>query len=187
LKLSALKREIGRRVSFADQLESLESIAKQLDRDLEHIVGRLRPTALDDLGLVAAVGHYAKHWSEHFHIPAELHATGMESGRLTSELDTALYRIIQEALNNVAKHARATCVNILLDQRPDRVSVIIEDDGVGFEAEQPDSTRQRFGLIGMRERATLLGGMLDIESHPGKGTTVVARIPLTPGPDRSPP
>jgi PAS domain S-box-containing protein len=183
LKLSELKRAVGRRASYADSLESLQRMAKQLDRDLEHIVGRLRPTALDDLGLVAAVGHYSKHWSDDYHIPVEVHASGMEPTRLTNELGTALYRIIQESLNNVAKHAQATCVSILLDQRSERISVIIEDDGVGFDAEQPDTTRQRFGLIGMRERATLLGGRLDIESHPGTGTTVVARIPLSLGVD----
>jgi signal transduction histidine kinase len=181
LKLSELKREVDRRASFAKQVESLERIAKQLDRDLEHIVGRLRPTALDDLGLVAAVGQYSKHWSEHYHIPVEVHTHGMDPSRLTNELGTAVYRIVQESLNNVAKHAQATRVSILLDQRSERISVIIEDDGVGFAAEQPDVTRQRFGLIGMRERATLLGGMLDIESHSGTGTTVVARIPLRSG------
>jgi signal transduction histidine kinase len=111
----------------------------------------------------------------------------MDSGQLTDELDTALYRITQEALNNVARHAHANHVSIVLDQRAERVSVIVEDDGVGFEADQPESTRQRFGLIGMRERATLLGGTLDIESHPDVGTTVVARLPLVPPRERGSP
>jgi len=187
LKLSALKRETGQRVNLADQLDALEGIARQLDRDLEHIVGRLRPTALDDFGLVPALEHYTRHWSEHFQVPVELHTTGMDSGQLTDELDTALYRITQEALNNVARHAHANHVSIVLDQRAERVSVIVEDDGVGFEADQPESTRQRFGLIGMRERATLLGGTLDIESHPDVGTTVVARLPLVPPRERGSP
>jgi signal transduction histidine kinase len=178
LKLSGLRQEIGRRTQFADELESLEGIARQLDRDLEHIVGRLRPTSLDDFGLVAALTHYVKRWSEHFHVPTQLQATGMGSDRLTSELETALYRITQEALNNIAKHARAKHASILLDQRPDRVSVIVEDDGAGFDPGEPS---ERFGVVGMRERAALLGGTLDIESRPGIGTTVVARIPLTSG------
>ena len=92
----------------------------------------------------------------------------MEPGRLTDEIDTALYRITQEALNNVAKHAQAEHVAILLDGRLDRVSLIVEDDGIGFDV-QSVGPRQRFGVVGMRERATLLGGTLDIESRSGQG------------------
>jgi PAS domain S-box-containing protein len=175
LKMSELRRDLGRRVGFARELESLERIARQLDRDLEQIVGRLRPTALDDLGLVAALTEYVTQWSELFHVAAELHTNGTKADRLGSELETALYRITQEALNNVAKHARAKHVSVLIDQRDDRVSVIVEDDGVGFDPERPSA---RFGLAGMRDRARLLGGLVDIESRSGRGTTVVARIPL---------
>jgi PAS domain S-box-containing protein len=183
LKLSGLRRDIGRRTALTGELELLEQIVRELDRDLENIVGRLRPTALDDLGLVAALTEYVKHWSEHFHVSAELQTSGMEADRLTNELETALYRIAQEVLNNVAKHARATHVSVLLDQRSDRVSVIVEDDGVGFDPEQPSA---RFGVAGMRDRARLLGGTVEIESHPGAGTTVAARIPLTSHVNRSP-
>jgi PAS domain S-box-containing protein len=185
LKLSALRRESGRRTRLAQELASLETIARQLDADLELIVWRLRPTTLDDLGLVAALTNYVNRWSEHFDIHAELHATGIEVGRLTDEIDTALYRIAQEALNNVAKHAQARHVAILLDGHSDRVSLIVEDDGVGFDVELAGA-RQRFGVVGMRERAALLKGTIDIESHSGKGTTVVARIPVKSSPQRKP-
>jgi signal transduction histidine kinase len=107
----------------------------------------------------------------------------MEPCPLTDEIDTALYRIAQEALNNVAKHAEARNVAMLIDQRADRVSIIIEDDGVGFDVDLVGA-HERFGLIGMRERATLLGGTVDIESHSRKGTTVVARIPVPSSPGR---
>jgi PAS domain S-box-containing protein len=186
LKLSALRRERGRRRVLGEQLASLEAMTRQLDTDLELIVSRLRPPALDDLGLVAALTNYMKRWSQHFEIQAEIHASGVQPGRLSSEIDTALYRVMQEALNNVAKHARATHVAILLDWRPDRVSLIVEDDGVGFDVQRQAGPRQRFGVIGMRERATLVGGTLDIESQPGKGTTVVARIPLASSPGGQP-
>jgi PAS domain S-box-containing protein len=186
LKLSALRREPGRRTALGEQLASLEAMTRQLDTDLELIVSRLRPPALDDLGLVAALTNYMKRWSEHFAIPADIHASGVQPDRLRSDIDTALYRVMQEALNNIAKHARATHVAILLDWRPDRVSLIVEDDGVGFDVQQPDGPRQRFGVVGMRERATLAGGTLDIESHQGKGTTVVARIPLSSSPEGTP-
>jgi signal transduction histidine kinase len=180
LKLSALKRGCGRRANLSQQLASSEAIARQLDRDLEQIVWRLRPTTLDDLGLTAALTHYVKRWSDHFGIHAEFHANSLESDRLTGEIDTALYRITQEALNNVAKHARADNVAILLDGRLDRVSMIIEDDGIGFDLVSV-TPRRRLGIVGMRERATLLGGTVEIESHPGRGTTVVARIPVPSG------
>jgi signal transduction histidine kinase len=101
-------------------------------------------------------------------------------GELTSEIETALYRIGQEALNNVGKHAQATHATVLLDRSAGRVSLIVEDDGIGFDVAQQLSVRQGFGVTGMRERALLLGGEFDIESTPGKGTTVVARIPLPP-------
>jgi signal transduction histidine kinase len=182
LKLSAMKRDSARRTALAEQLGSLESIVRQLDRDLEDLVGRLRPMALDDLGLTAALTQYVKRWSEHFDIPADLHATGIEVSRMTDEINTALYRITQEALNNVAKHAHATHVDVLLDGRPEAVSLIVEDHGVGFRTADLPSGPQRFGIVGMRERALLLGGTLDIESRPGDGTTVVARLPLRPHP-----
>jgi PAS domain S-box-containing protein len=177
LKISQLKRERGRRTSLGEQLASLEAIARQLDTDLDLIVSRLRPPALDDLGLVAALTNYVKRWSAHFDIRADLHATGIAPGQLTDEIETALYRIAQEGLNNVAKHAQAAHVAILLDGRSDRVSLIVEDDGIGVDVEAAGS-RDRFGVVGMRERAKLLGGTLDIESQPGKGMTVVARIPV---------
>jgi signal transduction histidine kinase len=182
LKLSAMRRDSARRTALAEQLGSLESIARQLDRDLEDIVGRLRPTALDDLGLTAALTHYVKRWSENFDIPADLHATGIEASRMTDETNTALYRITQEALNNVAKHAHATHVSVLLDGRQEGVSLIIEDDGVGFKTDDLQAGHQRFGIVGMRERGLLLGGTVDIESRPGHGTTVVARLPLNQNP-----
>jgi len=178
LKLSALRHERGRRHVLGEQLAELETMTRQLDTDLEQIISRLRPPALDDLGLVAALTNYVRHWSQHFGINANLHASGLEPGRLTNEIDTALYRITQEALINVAKHARAENVVVLLDERSGRVSLIVEDDGLGFDIKQPIGRRSRFGLVGMRERVSLLGGTLDIESHPGRGTTVVARIPV---------
>ena len=101
-------------------------------------------------------------------------------GHMTSEIETALYRIGQEALNNVARHARAKTATVLLDRSAERVSLIVEDDGIGFDVAQQWGLRQRFGVTGMRERALLLGGAFDIESTSGKGTTVVARIPLPP-------
>ena len=106
-----------------------------------------------------------------------MHSIGLAPVDLSDEIETALYRIGQEALNNVAKHSQARNVAILIDRRSDRVSLIVEDDGIGFDTAARLGSRQRFGLVGMRERATLLGGTLDVESSPGNGTTLAARIP----------
>jgi signal transduction histidine kinase len=177
LKLASLRRDQGRRTQFSEQLEPLERIARQLGADLDQLVSRLRPPALDDLGLMAALDQYVRHWSEEFGVHAELHAKGVDAGGLSSDTETALYRIVQEALNNVAKHSQAKTVAILLNQGADRVSLIIEDDGVGFTVDQRFQAH-RFGVTGMRERTALLTGTFDIESSPGHGTTVAVRIPL---------
>jgi two-component system sensor histidine kinase NreB len=102
----------------------------------------------------------------------------MEKDGFTREIENTLYRVTQEALNNIAKHSRAGNVSILLERRAGRVSLIIEDDGIGFDVEQAFGISEKgLGLIGMRERAALVVGTLEIESFPGKGTTVVLRIP----------
>jgi signal transduction histidine kinase len=98
--------------------------------------------------------------------------------RLASEVETALYRIAQEALNNVAKHARAQRVEVLLERRPDCVLLIVEDDGVGFDATKPATGRHGFGLVSMQERAALVGARLDIETTPGHGTTILVRMAM---------
>jgi signal transduction histidine kinase len=185
LKLATLRRDRGRRTRFGEELAPLERIATQLGADLDLLVSRLRPPALDDLGLLAALDEYIRRWSEEVGVDAELHAKGLEAGGLSSDAETALYRIVQEALNNVVKHSRAKHVALLLDQSADRVSLIIEDDGVGFDTEQRFPSH-RFGVMGMRERTALLAGTFDIESTPGRGTTVAVRIPLPHGevPDR---
>lgn len=178
LRLAALKREYGQHSGLADQLSSLETAVGALDADLDFLIWQLRPTALDDLGLVGAFKDHIAHWSAHSGIAAESHVGGMERTRLTAEIETTIYRLLQEALNNVAKHARARRVSIVLAASPDHVSLIVEDDGIGFEASAAFGPSQSgLGLIGMRERAALLGGTVDIESHPGNGTTFVARIP----------
>ena len=122
MKLSALRRDSDRRTGFQAELAALETMARQLDTDLEQIIARLRPPALDDLGLTAALAHYVRRWSDGAGVRSEWHATGVAPGRLTEEMEITLYRIAQEALNNVAKHAHASHVTVLLDGRSDRAS-----------------------------------------------------------------
>ena len=176
LRLALLKGAYEHRADLADHLEALDAIAQRLDRDVDQLVWQLRPTALDDLGLRAALANYIQEWSQRTNIAAELHTSGLLDDRLAPEVETALYRIAQEALNNVAKHSRARRVEVILERRSDCVLLILEDDGIGFEPANSADDRHGFGLVGMHERAALVGATLEIESTPGNGTTILVRM-----------
>ena len=154
-------------------------MAQQLDRDVDDLVWKLRPTALDDLGLRAALTNYVQDWSSRVRVTADLHTAGLEEDedRLSSEIETTLYRIAQEALNNIAKHAHAKHVEIILERRADHVSLVVEDDGVGFDPAAAGAPGRGFGLLGMQERAAMVGATLEIESAVGDGTTILVRMP----------
>ncbi|MDQ3753149.1 MAG: PAS domain-containing protein, partial [Acidobacteriota bacterium] len=181
LKLEKLQKDCGEQTKLCEQIEALQVIAEQLDADVGYLVWEMRPSALDDLGLEAALSSYVRNWPQHFGVPVQLHASGMDKERLTPELETTLYRIAQEALNNVAKHSQAAGVAVMLERRAGQVSLIIEDDGVGFDLQQTFGTDGKgLGLIGMRERAALVGGTVEIESQPDGGATVIVRIAAPP-------
>jgi PAS domain S-box-containing protein len=174
-RIETLKDACAKHPALGPQIEELEAVAGRIDRDVDHLVWELRPTALDDLGLRAALANYVHDWSTRVNIAAELHTSGLLDDRLPSEVETTLYRIAQEALTNVARHSRAGNVDVLLERRPDHVLLIIEDDGVGFDPGKPRPGK-RFGLLGMKERAALVGAALEIESAKGKGTTILLRM-----------
>ncbi len=176
LRIAALKTAAGDRPEWQSLVSSVEEIAQRLDRDVDQLVWQLRPTALDDLGLRAALANYVQDWSARVGVPATLHSSGLLDERLPADAETALYRIAQEALTNVAKHARATHVEIVLERRGNQVQLVVEDDGKGLEVEA-DGSGRGFGLVGMRERAALVGASLEIESSPGMGTTILVRMP----------
>jgi PAS domain S-box-containing protein len=179
LGISLLKSECADRPDLSSLVENLEAVAQQLDRDIDHLVWELRPTALDDLGLRAALTNYVQNWSKRVGIAAELHTSGLLDDRLSSEAETTLYRIAQEALTNAAKHSRATNVEVILERRPDHVLLIVEDDGVGFDQGEATAAGRGFGLQGMQERAALGGASLEIESAAGHGTTILVRMAST--------
>ena len=144
-------------------------------QDVRKLAVQLRPKALDDFGLAAALERLVQTFSEASGIRVELE-TQLGETRLPPEVETALYRIVQEALTNIVKHAEAPNVSILLVRRGSSATVVIEDDGQGFD---PEKTRDEgLGLIGMRERVELHDGRLTVESAPGSGTTLVAEMPL---------
>ena len=143
-------------------------------QDVRQLAVDLRPTALDDFGLVPALERLVSTFTEQTGIAVDFEALLPE--RVPPEIETALYRIVQESLTNVVKHARAGRVSIVLRRRENGVSVVVEDDGVGFD---PAGARDGgLGLVGMRERVALLGGRFDIESRPGAGTTFLAEVPV---------
>jgi PAS domain S-box-containing protein len=175
-RIHTLKSAVAGDDRLRSHVDALEAIGQQLDRDVDQLVWELRPTALDDLGLRAALDNYVRNWSGRTGVAATLHMSGLVDDRLPSPQETALYRIAQEALTNVAKHARASNVEVILERRRDHVLLIIEDDGVGFDGTAAGSEGAGFGLVGMKERAGLVGASLEIESSPDQGTTVFVRI-----------
>jgi PAS domain S-box-containing protein len=181
LKLESLDSWTDRDSPLRERVEDIQGIATQFDRDLDFFTWELRPAALDDIGLVAAVSTFVQEWSKNYGIPAEFHSEGLGIGSLPFEIETHVYRVAQEALNNVLKHAQAQRVSVILERRANDVVLIIEDDGTGFVFDESAGAARddkRLGLIGMQERAVLAGGTLEIETAPGEGTTVFLRVPI---------
>jgi len=163
--------------SGAERAEALAAVREQVVEtlhDVRRLAVELRPKALDDFGLVPALERLRDTFAEQTGMRVDLESRIRE--RLPTDVETALYRIVQEALTNVVKHAQATAVSIVLAPKDRAVTALIEDDGRGFT---PDGSGEGLGLLGMGERLALLGGRLKIESSHGAGTTIVAEVPLS--------
>lgn len=145
--------------------------------DLHRLAMNLRPAALDILGLVPTVEQMVKDFEKQYSVKISLRVSGeVEQHPLSSDIETTIYRIIQESLTNVARHSKAEQVDVILEYLDDKIVTMIEDNGVGYD---PEIVQQsgRLGVLGMRERAQMAGGLMQIESNPGRGTTVVVEIP----------
>ena len=141
----------------------------------------LRPSVLDDLGLAPALQHYARAWTGRHGLAIDFQMVGLDGLRMPPPVETALYRIVQEALTNIVRHASAEQVSVLLERRDSTLVAIVEDDGCGFAVDRlirSEVSEHWLGLHGMRERAELLGGTLTIESSPAAGTTVFVEVPV---------
>jgi len=170
----------------AERLGELKELIHDTVADVRRFTRALRPIYLEDLGLQPALEMLVRDVGAKTEIETSLHITG-PSRRLTEELELAVYRIAQEALGNVAKHSGAQRADVRLHYAPDEVTLAVVDDGVGFEVpDRPEELAQRghFGLVGMHERAALVGGRLEIISSPGQGTRVRVTLPV--GSDRGP-
>jgi signal transduction histidine kinase len=177
LNLEAIEGELSTQ-SRAPMPESTR-IVKQMIEQVRTLAFELRPSVLDDFGLVEALRNLVTRHGERAGVPASFTAKPTDA-RAPVEIETACFRIVQEALSNVARHARARHIEVTLTAQDVALAVTVRDDGVGFNIER---LRGGLGLVGMSERAALAGGSLDIESVPGAGTTVRARFPL-PSPQR---
>jgi PAS domain S-box-containing protein len=171
--VAPLDSELSRRT------EKLRELADTLGRELHGVAVRLRPKALDDFGLEAALNNYAEEWKRMSGIELAVHAPE-NAPRLPEPVETAIYRIVQEALTNVARHSGATHASVLVERRGGEVVTVIEDDGRGIDPAMLEDAPNAggLGLPGIRERAELLGGTAEIESSQDSGTTVFVRIPI---------
>ncbi len=164
------------------QFERLRQIAAETLESVKRLARELRPAALDDLGLAAALERYVANYRATYGLNADLQMTGFQNNaRLPAEIELALYRIIQEALTNIAKHARAKNASIVVERKRASVVAIVEDDGQGFDVRavlESPLEESKLGLHGMRERAELVGGHLQIESAPGQGSSVFVEVPI---------
>lgn len=160
----------------------LRPLVAQTLEEVHNLIKAIRPGALEELGLAAALDRYIRGYAVATELRADFCAPGLQGDRFPAEVETALFRIGQEALTNIAKHARARTVSVTLTRDERGLRLVVEDDGCGFD---PAATCRRrvepggLGLVGMEERAALLGGALAIESRPNSGTTVVVTIPLS--------
>lgn len=177
LAFKAVERSGDLPLPTAAKLAEAQQVANAIGKEVHALAVRLRPTALDDIGLEAALGQLVAEWSARAVVAADFQAVGL--GRLSREIETTVYRVVQEALTNAAKHARASQVSVTVTRSPGHVTAAVEDDGTGFDPGA--APQERLGLVGMRERAALVGGEVEIESSVGGGTTVLVRIPVPEG------
>ncbi|HWQ28476.1 MAG TPA: HAMP domain-containing protein [Dehalococcoidia bacterium] len=172
LEASGLPDEVRKR------LADIQTVAADAVRAVHDLSFELRPSVLDDAGLGPAIERYVREFSARHGLPVDVQITGLRE-RLPAVVETALYRIAQEALTNVARHANATHASVLLERRDGVVLLVVEDNGKGMSRRQlAADSRDHLGIHGMQERATLVGGTLTIESAPGAGCSVYVEVPL---------
>ena len=179
--LAAIERELPPEVApkVRERLASVESLLAEVDERVSEMALDLRPQMLDDLGLLPTLRWYVNRYTRRMGIDVTLEAAEFEE-RLTPDVATAVYRTVQEALTNVAKHAGASRVTVRLECTESTVAAVVQDNGRGFDAEKLTAfLRERgAGLLGIRERVALLGGTFDIRSRPGQGTRLTIEVPI---------
>ena len=173
--LQLLVRDAHKPEAILADVDELQRMTDEVSESLHNLAVGLRPATLDHLGLVAALRQYVQEFSEKHRLMAQFESIQLDH-RLHPDVEAAIYRIVQEALTNVARHAQATRVDVILEQRNDRMVVIVEDNGIGFDPTE-NLAQNRLGIYGMRERAEMLGGELTVESSDEVGTTLFVEVP----------
>jgi signal transduction histidine kinase len=175
LYLGMLEKSLTGRTAKAKVRETVTVVDRTIE-GIRRIIGRLSPLVLQELGLIAAIRKEAKDLAKSTGVKARV-AIGEDVGRLAPEVEAAIYRVVQEALHNVAKHSQAKSVNIQMARDNEKVTLLVEDDGVGITKPQGKTERQTFGLAGIRERIGMLGGKVRVVSSKGKGTRIEVSLP----------
>jgi signal transduction histidine kinase len=176
LYLGMLEQSTTSRTARSKIRETLNVVDRTIE-GLRRMIARLSPLVLQELGLIAAIRKEAKDLAKSTGIKARV-AVGDELGRFNPETEAAIYRIVQEALHNVAKHAQARNVNIQMERESGSVRLLVEDDGIGIERKSSNSRGKSFGLAGIKERVGMLGGQVRVQSSKGKGTRIEVTVPV---------
>jgi signal transduction histidine kinase len=161
-------------------IQGMERTVSGMITSIHDMALELRPPMLDDLGLIPALKRYIMDCPARLGINVDYEVLGSNGKHLCHEAEITVYRIVQESLTNVARHSNASKASVILNQGSSALTVIIEDNGVGFDIKEVNGNKEqpkRLGLFGMEERAALVGGTLTVESYPGAGTSVYIEIP----------
>lgn len=181
LGLKSVETGVQTLPSVWQRVRQVRELTDHLGQEIHHLAWALRSPDLAQQSLETVLRNYVEEWSQRCGIAVDFHSSDFAGRQLTPHIETTLYRIVQETLTNVLKHAQADNVSVLLERRRDHILLIVEDNGKGFDVETVLGVPQgqsRLGMLGMQERMVLIGGSLDIESSPGTGTTMFVRIPL---------
>jgi signal transduction histidine kinase len=171
-------------VDARNRVAYIRSLVGRTLEEVGRLARGLHPSVLDDLGFATAIGRYASEYSKAHHVMVDVHLRGVDAkNRLPLVVETTLYRILQEALTNIAKHAEASTASVIVERQGSKVRAIIEDDGRGFDLSESEGVTtldmsHGLGLHGIRERAALLKGWVTVESTPGMGTTLYVHLPI---------
>lgn len=165
----------GMDASIISRIDTIDQTIQIAVDSLRRICEDLRPRMLDELGLEVALSHYTRRFTKQFGVPCDL-ALDRENYQLDDSLSTAIYRIVQESLTNIARHAQASNAFVALQDCGDHLLLTVADDGCGIPAESAEE-RPTYGLLGMRERVSLLGGTMEIDSEAGRGTHIEVKLP----------
>ncbi|MCB0207802.1 MAG: GAF domain-containing protein [Anaerolineae bacterium] len=177
VKIRLLEKDLNNPQAISDHLAELKQTTDSVSENLHRLAMDLHPATLDHLGLIPALRHYVEIFGRQHGLILHFETVGLDDRRLPTHVEINIYRIIQEALANIARHAQATHASVLIERRGASIITIAEDNGSGFNPDDAARTGSRLGLLSMRERAEMMNGVFEIESSPDMGTTIYVEIP----------